>query len=71
MQVPLPINPLPERHVFLVLLWHETIAILSFKLDKLFKLLVPFLFIRFRHDGSQLLFVVLCCFVLPFAVYRY
>jgi hypothetical protein len=41
MHLPLVTNPLPKKHVFLVLLWHATIAILLFKLDQLFILILP------------------------------
>jgi hypothetical protein len=40
---PLPTNPIPKRLVFLVPSWHQTTAILSFKLNKLFIFLVPVL----------------------------
>jgi hypothetical protein len=43
MTLPLPTNPSPKRRVFLVLLWHDAIALLSFELDQLFILLVPVL----------------------------
>jgi hypothetical protein len=38
---PLLANPTPQRLVLLVAFWHHTVAIHSFKLDKLFILLVP------------------------------
>jgi hypothetical protein len=44
-------NPLPQRRVLLVEIWHCTMAILSFKFDKLFIHYIPSL-IMFRH-GSQ------------------
>jgi hypothetical protein len=34
-------NPHPKRHVFAVPFWHQTMAILLFKLDQLFILLLP------------------------------
>jgi hypothetical protein len=40
-KVPLVSNPLPERHVSLVPLCHVTMAIASFKCNKLFILLMP------------------------------
>ena len=50
------INPTPKSLVFLVTEWHETVAILSFKIEQFFILQIPFLipFLPgFRH-GSQL-----------------
>jgi hypothetical protein len=44
MQLPLVTNPHPKRNVFLVPSWHETMAIVLFKLDQLFILLLPFTF---------------------------
>jgi hypothetical protein len=41
MIVPLRTDPHPQRLVLLVLDWHRAMAILSFKLDQLFILLVP------------------------------
>jgi hypothetical protein len=49
---PLPSNPNPQRLVLLISVWHHTMAILSFKLDQLFILHVPFL-VMFVHHGSQ------------------
>jgi hypothetical protein len=46
-----PLNA--KRLVLLVPSWHHAIALLSFKLDKLFTFHIPLL-IKFRH-GSQLL----------------
>jgi hypothetical protein len=43
MKPPLLTNPAPERPVLLVTPWHITMAIVSFKLDQLFKLRIPFL----------------------------
>jgi hypothetical protein len=41
MKCPLMTNPQPQRLVLLVTTWHHTMAIGSFKLDQLFKALVP------------------------------
>jgi hypothetical protein len=52
-KLPLFMNPSPKRCVFLVPTWHDTIAVFSFKLDKLFILLIPLFIINFpHHDGS-------------------
>jgi hypothetical protein len=54
MNVPLRTNPQPKRFVLLVLLdWHQTMAISSLKLNKLFTLLVPELIIIFRHAPKR------------------
>jgi hypothetical protein len=46
---------IPKKWVLLALSWHHAMAIFSFKLDKLFILLIPFLIYKFRRHGSQLL----------------
>jgi hypothetical protein len=51
MIAPLPSNPPPQRLVLLVTLWHPTMSIDPFKLNKLFMFHVPLL-VMFRH-GSQ------------------
>jgi hypothetical protein len=62
MTCPLVINPRPKRRVFLVPFWNETIAILSFELDKLFILLIPLFISKVRHGSrTELLFVLCCC----------
>jgi hypothetical protein len=43
MKCPLRTNPLSKSLVLLVPFWHDTMAILSFQLDQLFILLMPFL----------------------------
>jgi hypothetical protein len=48
---PLALNPHPKRLVLLVPSWHDTMAILQFKIAQLFVIHIPFLF-TFRH-GSQ------------------
>jgi hypothetical protein len=66
-------NPSPKRHVFPIPFGHETMVMLSFKLDKLFIPLIPFFILRFPHGSQQLRFVLpsfcfvssLCC-LLPF-----
>jgi hypothetical protein len=52
MTLPLRMNPQPKRLVFFVLKRHQTIAILSFKLDQLFILLVPELVVWFEGVGA-------------------
>jgi hypothetical protein len=47
MPPPLRCNPNPKRLVLLVALWHHAMAILLFKLDQLFTLLVPALAVWF------------------------
>jgi hypothetical protein len=41
------VNPPPKRLVFLIAMWHHTMAIGSFKLDKLLILPIPFLIMFF------------------------
>jgi hypothetical protein len=41
MKCPLLTNPIPQRLILLVSLWHHAMAILSFRLDQLFMLMVP------------------------------
>jgi hypothetical protein len=50
----LPTNPLPKRFVLFVSVWHNAMAIGSFKLENLFMLHVPLL-IMFCHAQHALL----------------
>jgi hypothetical protein len=53
MNVPLVTNPLPKSLVLLVQSWHDTMTILSFKIDELFILFTPVLVER-GLQGYQL-----------------
>jgi hypothetical protein len=52
MIAPLHANPPPKSLILLVPSWHHTMTILSFKLDKLVKLTIPFL-IKSRHGAPK------------------